>query len=57
MTPSPLTIGPDRLLSDAVDVLSESKISELPVVDDHGAPIGLIDITDVIGYMPHQEAA
>lgn len=52
MTASPLTIRPDALLSEAVHVLSERKVSELPVVDENGAPIGLIDITDVIGLVP-----
>lgn len=52
MTKSPLTIDADSLLHDAIEVLSNRKISELPVVDDRGQPIGLIDITDVIGLMP-----
>lgn len=52
MTKSPLTIDADSLLHDAIEVLSNRKISELPVVDDDGQPIGLIDITDVIGLMP-----
>lgn len=52
MTKSPLTIGADALLHDAVEILSSRKISELPVVDDEHRPIGLIDITDVIGLMP-----
>ena len=57
MTKSPLTIDPDSLLHDAVEVLSSRKISELPVVDDSHRPIGLIDITDVIGLMPSEEEA
>jgi arabinose-5-phosphate isomerase len=57
MTKSPLTIKPDALLEDAVVFLSNRKISELPVVDEAGAPIGLIDITDVIGLMPAQADA
>ena len=55
MTKSPLTIDADSLLHDAVEVLSSRKISELPVVDDAHRPIGLIDITDVIGLMPSEE--
>jgi arabinose-5-phosphate isomerase len=35
-----------------VALLSERKISEIPVVDDQGVPVGLIDITDVIGWLP-----
>jgi arabinose-5-phosphate isomerase len=36
-------------LSDAIDVMVRRKISELPVVDEEDRPIGLIDITDVLG--------
>ncbi len=57
MTKNPLTTRPDARLIDVVDVLSVHKISELPVVDEAGCPIGLIDITDVIGLMPADDAA
>ncbi len=36
-------------LTDAIDVMVRRKISELPVIDDEDRPIGLIDITDVLG--------
>src|SRR4029078_670886 len=49
MTRSPTTIGAGELLSVACEILSQRKISELPVVDQAGRPIGLIDITDVVG--------
>lgn len=55
MTPRPLTIGPDALLREAVERLSQRKVSELPVVDADGRPVGLIDITDVIGLMPAED--
>ena len=48
MTVNPLTISPEANLLTAIDLLSEKKVSELPVVDDDGRPLGLIDITDVI---------
>lgn len=57
MTKSPLTIDPNRRLVDVVEVLSSHKISELPVVDEAGCPVGLIDITDVIGLMPADDAS
>ena len=53
MTSSPFTIGAEATLSDAVEILSANKVSELPVVDNDDKPIGLIDITDVIALMPH----
>ncbi len=49
MTRGPTTIRDTAFLSHAVTLLTERKISELPVVDGSGVPIGLIDITDVIG--------
>jgi arabinose-5-phosphate isomerase len=54
MTVGPVTISPEAQLREAVDILSSRKISELPVVDDEHRPVGLIDITDVIGLMPRQ---
>jgi arabinose-5-phosphate isomerase len=52
MTASPLTLHTSAMFSDVVALLSERKISEIPVVDDQGVPVGLIDITDVIGWLP-----
>ena len=52
MTVSPCTVPLGAMLTDAVDILAERKISELPVVDAGGAPAGLLDITDVLGMMP-----
>lgn len=49
MTRDPLTVPPTTRLQDAIDLLRGKKISELPVIDDAGRPIGLLDITDVIG--------
>lgn len=52
MTARPRTVPLGSMLSDAVDILAEWKISELPVVDAAGAPVGLLDITDVLGMIP-----
>lgn len=52
MTARPRTVPLGSMLSDAVGILAECKISELPVVDAAGAPVGLLDITDVLGMMP-----
>jgi arabinose-5-phosphate isomerase len=57
MTSNPVCIELNATLGDAVAILSEKKVSELPVVDQDRKPIGLIDITDVIGLMPHDERA
>jgi arabinose-5-phosphate isomerase len=52
MTCSPTTISADAMLSEAVHVLAQRRISELPVVTAAGRPCGLIDITDVVGMLP-----
>lgn len=52
MVRAPITVQEDEPLAHAVSILSEKRISELPVVDDRGFPVGLIDITDVIGLIP-----
>lgn len=52
MTANPRTVPCGSMLSDAVGILAECKISELPVVDAAGAPLGLLDITDVLGMIP-----
>ncbi|MFK7817155.1 MAG: SIS domain-containing protein [Planctomycetaceae bacterium] len=49
MTPNPVTIGPDVRVGEAIDLVSARKLSELPVVDSDGVPVGLLDITDLIG--------
>ena len=57
MTADPLTVGLGSMMSDAVVIMAGRKISELPVVDAGGRPVGLIDITDVVGLMPKEAAA
>ncbi|MBA4187067.1 MAG: KpsF/GutQ family sugar-phosphate isomerase [Planctomycetaceae bacterium] len=52
MTRNPVVIGPDARLGEALDILKSRKISELPVVDLEGRPVGMLDITDLIGLEP-----
>ncbi len=52
MTPRPVTVASGSLLVEAVALMAQRKISELPVVDDQGRPKGLLDITDVVGILP-----
>ncbi|MFO1093077.1 MAG: KpsF/GutQ family sugar-phosphate isomerase [Planctomycetaceae bacterium] len=54
MNANPLTIRPESRFTEVVELLADRKISEVPVVDDDGCPVGLIDITDVIGWLPPQ---
>ena len=41
-------------MSEAVALMAQRKISELPVVDGDGRPVGLIDVTDVVGLLPQK---
>jgi len=52
MTARPCTVPLGAMMTDAVAIMAERKISELPVVDGQGKPAGLIDITDVVGMLP-----
>ena len=57
MTPEPITVPLGTRVADAVEILQRRKISELPVVDAVHRPVGLIDITDLIGLVPSEDAA
>jgi arabinose-5-phosphate isomerase len=55
MTANPITVPVGMRMVDALEVLRNQKISELPVVDAQDRPAGLLDITDLIGLMPAEE--
>lgn len=55
MTRSPRCVTSGSRLSSACDLLAQRKISELPVVDHEGRPIGLIDITDIVSIPTEEE--
>jgi arabinose-5-phosphate isomerase len=57
MSALPCTVRSGTMMVDAVAVMAEKKISELPVVDAQGRPVGMVDITDVVGLLPAQAAA
>src|SRR5262245_38918947 len=52
MTHSPTTVPSGSLMTLAVGLLVQRKISELPVVNAEGRPVGLVDITDVVAWLP-----
>jgi arabinose-5-phosphate isomerase len=54
MTSNPVTIPLGSPMTEAVAILAQRKISELPVVDEQGRPAGLIDVTDVVGLLPQE---
>lgn len=57
MTSHPTTVPQGSMMVDAVAIMAERKISELPVIDDAGRPVGLVDITDVVGLFPEAALA
>ncbi|MDD5247173.1 MAG: KpsF/GutQ family sugar-phosphate isomerase [Candidatus Omnitrophica bacterium] len=48
MTKYPTTISREALAVEALRILREKKIDELPVVDKHGKPVGLLDVQDLL---------
>jgi len=52
MTRHPFTVRVGSRVGDAVELLRAHKISELPVLDAEGRPVGLLDITDLIALFP-----
>ncbi|MEY3173931.1 MAG: Arabinose 5-phosphate isomerase KdsD [Planctomycetota bacterium] len=51
MTRNPVTIHPEALLPEAIRLMSERHLSELPVIDGERHPVGLLDITDVLTFV------
>jgi arabinose-5-phosphate isomerase len=49
MVAKPTTVKSGMRVGEAVTLLAQRKFSELPVVDAEGRPIGLVDVTDVVG--------
>jgi len=47
-TKSPVTIDEEQLASDALNMIRSKKIDELPVVDNKGRAVGLLDIQDLL---------
>jgi arabinose-5-phosphate isomerase len=52
MTKQPVVIVPEARVAEAIELLKSRKLSELPVVDQEGRPVGMLDITDLIGLEP-----
>lgn len=52
MTCAPTTVTAGSRVQSAVELLANRNLSELPVVDAHGKPVGMIDVTDLIAWLP-----
>ena len=48
MTKNPTVVGKDMLAAEAIHILQEKKIDEVPVVDINRRPIGLLDVQDLL---------
>ena len=57
MTRAPRTLPVGARVGEALDLLQRHKISEIPIIDDSGRPVGLLDVTDVIGISATQQEA
>ena len=52
MTNDPKRVTAGLAFRDALQILKQHRISELPVVDPEQRPLGLIDITDIVHWLP-----
>ncbi|MEM0984484.1 MAG: KpsF/GutQ family sugar-phosphate isomerase [Planctomycetota bacterium] len=48
MTPSPRTLPSTALARDAVHLVREIRADEIPVVDEQGKPVGILDVQDLV---------
>ena len=48
MTARPSALASDALVRDAVQLVRERRLDEIPVVDGEGRPLGLIDVQDLV---------
>lgn len=55
MTTNPRTLPVGSRVEEALALLQHYKISELPIIDAEGRPVGLIDVTDLIGVEAAEE--
>src|ERR1700752_4213492 len=57
MTPSPITIGCDTSVDEAMRIMTESRIRHLPVVDSEGHVAGVLSIGDLVKWIvtSHEE--
>lgn len=51
MTKGPIVIGPDSLAAEALRIIKDRQIDELPVVDSEGKPLGIVDERDLLGIV------
>ena len=55
MTVNPRRLDAQSLVRDAVRLVRERRVDEIPVVDEGGAPVGIVDVQDLIAMKAVQE--
>ncbi|NJL32180.1 MAG: CBS domain-containing protein, partial [Phycisphaerales bacterium] len=55
MTRNPMALSDSAVVRDAVQMIREKRLDEIPVVDASGKPVGLIDVQDLIALKVIQE--
>lgn len=48
MTKNPKTVAPGKLAAEALAILKEHQVDQLPVVDEAGRAVGLLDVQDLL---------
>lgn len=48
MTRTPTTVAPSTLVVEALNILKEKRIDEVPVIDTQNKPIGMLDVQDLL---------
>ncbi len=57
MTKNPASVPHGSMMFDAVAIMAERRISELPVIDADQRPVGMLDITDIMAQYPEGASA
>lgn len=57
MTPNPRCLPESALLRDAARMVREHRQDEIPIVDDDGRPVGLLDVQDLIAMKVVREGS
>lgn len=52
MTRFPSVVRSGALTSEALAAFASRKISEIPVLDERGVPLGVLDVTDFVDFFP-----
>ncbi len=52
MTPSPITIGPDQTVAEAIEILNQYRFRHIPVVDDNNVLLGMLSDRDLRSATP-----